>query len=240
MPMVADLDIILPMFNPQPGWSQNIITSYCRLLELSHEVSIRIILVNDGSTTPIENSHLEELQAKLPLFQYIHYPDNAGKGFAVRKGASVATAPHVIFTDIDFPYLEEDLLKIYDQLRLQEADVAWAIRKDGYYQQAPWFRRLISRTLKVMIRFLFRIPTSDTQGGLKGFSPEGLEVLKQTTVDRYLFDLELVKRASSRQGLSLVQLEAQLKPEIKFSPVGWKILFRESKNFWRIFWLKTP
>ncbi len=236
--MTHQLDIILPMYNPQPGWEQTVLKACRQICDLDPLLRFRVILVNDGSTQTIPSETISLLEDQLEHFTYLHYAVNKGKGFAVRKGAAVAKADHVIFTDIDFPYREEDLLQVYQKLKTKHADLVLSVREDDYYQQAPWMRSLISRCLKFVILSLFRIPNSDTQGGLKGFSTLGLQALKETEINRYLFDLELVKRASFNSDLKIEQVKAKLKPEVVFSQVGLNILWKESMNLWRILILK--
>jgi glycosyltransferase involved in cell wall biosynthesis len=228
------IDIILPCFNPIPGWSDNIISSYLHLQGIAPQLNIRIILVNDGSFRNVEHSDFEKLAQGLPDFQLISYDQNKGKGYAIRQGAAVADAPYVLFTDIDFPYQEEDVITVVDRLSAEQVDIVVGVRAGNYYQNAPLWRVFISKILKLMIRTLLRVKITDSQGGLKGFSQNGLAVLKSTKIDRYLFDLELIKLASRRKDLTIQPVVVNLKPQVVFAPVGLAILRREFGNFIKV------
>jgi dolichyl-phosphate beta-glucosyltransferase len=230
------LDIILPCYNPLPDWADNILDCYARLRSLDPETEFRLVLVNDGSARNVLPAEVEKLRQNISHFEYLNYSQNRGKGYAIRQGAELCRAPYVIFTDIDFPYLEEDLLRMYAHLRSGD-DLVFGTRQGNYYEKAPLYRALISKVLKFLIRLLLRTRFTDSQGGLKGFSQAGLSLLKATTIDRYLFDLELLKRASREKGLKMSSIPVSLKPHVVFAPVGLAIIRRELLNFWKILWV---
>src|SRR4051812_25692801 len=100
-----NLSIVLPMYQPRPGWEKSL-KENIELLdrEFNYSVKIQYIIVNDGG----ENEHLLSLfdvihEAKDNI-RFISYTQNMGKGYALRTGVAAATAPIVITTDLDFPY----------------------------------------------------------------------------------------------------------------------------------------
>ena len=228
------IDIILPCYNPIPGWSDNILSAYRHLQNLAPQFQLRIILVNDGSSRNVSATDFDKLTQQLPHFHCISYDQNRGKGYAIRQGAALADAPYVVFTDIDFPYLEEDLLAVINKLSAEQVDIVIGVRAGNYYTKVPTWRVFISKMLKLMIRTLLRVSITDSQGGLKGFSQKGLDVLKTTQIDRYLFDLELIKLASRRSDLNMQPVVVNLKPHVVFAPVGLAILRREFGNFIKV------
>ncbi len=232
-----NLDIILPCYNPIPNWAENIAACYGKLVQLAPDCTFRLIVVNDGSLRNVENKDVALLKSAIPNFEWVSYAENRGKGYAIRQGAALATAEHIVFTDIDFPYLEEDLLSMCEELKSKKSDLVLGIRTGNYYEKAPLYRVVISKILKIFIRFLLQTKVSDSQGGLKGFSQKGLAILKSTTIDRYLFDLELLKKASHEPGLEISSIPVTLKPHVVFAPIGLGILRREFINFLKILWM---
>jgi glycosyltransferase involved in cell wall biosynthesis len=232
-----NLDIILPCYNPIPGWAENIVTCHKKLCELAPGCVFRLIIVNDGSFRNVEEQDVAHLRASIPHFEWVSYAENRGKGFAIRQGAALAHSAYVIFTDIDFPYLEEDLLLMFEELKSKQSDLVLGIRLGNYYEKAPLYRVFISKVLKVLIRFLLQTKVNDSQGGLKGFSRKGMAILQATTIDRYLFDLELLKKASHESGLKISSVPVTLKPHVVFAPIGLNILRREFVNFLKILWM---
>ena len=119
-------------------------------------------------------------------------------------------------------------------MQSEQAYVAIGIRSEEYYTHLPKARVRISKLLRWFIKKFLRIPTDDTQCGLKGFNKKGKEVFLQTTINRYLFDLEFIFLAA-RNNLSIQTVEVQLRPEVTLSKMNWKILIQEFGNFLKIF-----
>jgi hypothetical protein len=69
---------------------------------------------------------------------------------------------------------------------------------------------------------------------LKGFNQRGKEIFMQTSINRYLFDLEFVF-LSARKKAIIKTIEVQLRPEVTLSTMNWKILLQEGGNFLKIF-----
>ncbi|MDZ4844870.1 MAG: glycosyltransferase family 2 protein [Chitinophagales bacterium] len=228
------LDIVLPCYNPQEGWTNSIVQSLGKIQGTLSDTSIRLIVVNDGSSKEIK-ADLDFLQRKIPALIIESYLDNKGKGFAVRTGVARAEADKVIYTDIDFPYEENGFLSIYDSLQKNQCDVALGIRDENYYENVPPARRFISKLLKSIIRLTLRTPTADTQAGLKGFNKKGREVFLKTTINRYLFDLEFIWLAAKQKDLRIACIPVKVKEGVLFRKMHFSILLTEAWNFLKIF-----
>src|SRR5690606_27341240 len=103
----------------------------------------QLIIVNDGSKKGITSEAAGYLQKRLNNIRIIGYPVNKGKGFALRTGVSLSAAPFVIVTDIDFPYLEENIVSFYNRLKNDETDIICGTRNDFYYRDVPPLRKKI-------------------------------------------------------------------------------------------------
>lgn len=228
------IDIVLPCYNPTKDWVASIITAYDRIQAQLPLVGLQIILVNDGSTQPISSVDIAMLQQHIPLFKYINNTINKGKGAALRTGVAASKNDICIYTDVDFPYTIPSFIKIYKALTQDNIDIAVGIKDEQYYQHVPPFRRFISKTLRWLIRHLLQISITDTQCGLKGFNKEGKKVFLQTTINRYLFDLEFICSAERKKALTLQAIPITLKEGVVFSKVNWRILATESSSFLKI------
>jgi len=229
------LDIVLPCYCPAEGWVDNIIQSVADLKVLLPELKLHIILVNDGSPTEISSQSIAALERALPAFTYVQYAINKGKGHALRMGLSKSKHEICLFTDIDFPYTIESLVAIYQTLLRGEADIAVGIKGTQYYEHLPRFRVYISKLLRFFIRSFLRISITDTQCGLKGFNKAGKAIFLQTTIDRYLCDLEFIFLADRQKQLLMKPIQVVLKPGVVFSQVSLKILMAEGLNFMKVF-----
>lgn len=228
------LDVVLPCYNPAEGWVEKVLEAWAHIHVALPDLQIGLILVNDGSTKGLEAQHLQLLQSSLPELHYIDSQPNMGKGYALRKGVQASSAELLIYTDIDFPYQEESLLAMARLLLDDKADVVVGHRSDAYYEGVPADRRRISRFLRWMLQTFLRLKVTDTQCGLKGFNAKGKAIFLQTSINRFLFDLEFVFLASNQKALRLLPTEAVLKPGVVFSHVNLKVLAREGWNFLRV------
>ena len=226
------VSIVLPCYNPSDGWLQTIAAAFHNIQK--ENIAAELIIVNDGSSKNFNEQAVKSFFAANSLVKIISYTQNRGKGYALRQGVNATQCDTVIYTDIDFPYTHESFLKIYASLKEAGTDVSIGIRSEEYYTHLPKMRVWISKFLRLMIRRFLRIPTDDTQCGLKGFNAKGKEVFLQTSIDRYLFDLEFVF-LSARKKLTLKKVVVELRPGIELSYMRWGVLMQEFGNFLKIF-----
>ncbi|MEL6255181.1 MAG: glycosyltransferase family 2 protein [Bacteroidota bacterium] len=233
--MNASLDIVLPCYNPAEDWAERVIEGYEQIVERLPEEQVHLILVNDGSSIPLAKVDIDKLKKVIPSLDFLDIEVNQGKGSALRSGVSKSKAPICIFTDIDFPYRTQSFLKIFQLLKQEEVDIAIGIKDRSYYSHLPWLRIQVSKFLRFLARTFMRISITDTQCGLKGFNAKGRKVFLQTTIKRYLADLEFIFLSDRRKDLSMKSVEVSLRPGIIFSKVNPRILFAEGINFLRVF-----
>ena len=98
--------MVLPCYNPPSDW-EKVVAQSVQSIEKSGQIAIALIVVNDGSTKNVSDRSITYLKTELADFTYISYPQNRGKGYALRQGVSKVTTDLIIYTDIDFPYTEE-------------------------------------------------------------------------------------------------------------------------------------
>lgn len=225
------VSIILPCYNPPTSW-EDIIVQSIQSLESTFRSPIELIIVNDGSLVNID-AGIESIQAQLPV-RYIQLPSNKGKGYALRQGVAAASGTYIIYTDIDFPYDLPSVQKVYEALQAGN-DVVAGVKDESYYEHTPLVRKWISKLLRYAIKLFLNIRITDTQCGLKGFNQKGKNLFLQTTIDRYLFDLEFIYISSKKKhDCKLTSITAILRPGIHFRKMNYKILWQESRNFLKI------
>lgn len=230
----TSLDIILPCYNPAKHWAENIIQVFNEIQQRIQEVTINLIVVNDGSST-IDFTEIQKLKDNIPQFVNISYEVNRGKGYALREGIKTSNADICIYTDIDFPYTTNSFIKIWEELKNGKTDIAVGVKDKNYYIHVPPGRKFISKILRAGSRNILRLKISDTQCGLKGFNNKGKNIFLKTIIDRYLFDLEFIFLVSRQKVVSVIPVEIELKENIQFSSMRTGILLREGFNFLKIF-----
>lgn len=174
------------------------------------------------------------MASELPAFQYISYSENKGKGYALRKGVAESGATHCIYSDIDFPYITDSIISIYTSLTNSNHDVVVGSRGDTYYDGVPPIRIFISKMLRFFNRVFLGMKIYDTQCGLKGFNKKGKCIFLNTTIDRYLFDLEFVYLCSNSKEITIKPVKVTLKDGIVFSKMNLNILRQEGWAFLKL------
>ncbi|MCG8576979.1 MAG: glycosyltransferase [Flavobacteriales bacterium] len=213
-----------------------VVVDAVRSFEAKTGVGVSLIVVNDGSTKNVEERHISYIEKNLPTALMMSYEENRGKGYALRKGVKEAKSDLIIYTDIDFPYQEKSLIAVYESLS-QGFDVVLGHRGNDYYTNTPTGRKNISKFLRWTLKTFLRLPTDDSQCGIKAFNQRGAAVFTDTRIDRFLFDLEFIKLASRRK-MKIEKVEVELKPNVIFSKVNMGILMRESLNFVKVLFRK--
>jgi glycosyltransferase involved in cell wall biosynthesis len=232
---MTSLDIILPVYNPLPGWEEIVSGRFQSLEKALPSLKIRLFVVNDGSQTGNLDDSVPVLKTAIPDLQWISYSENRGKGYALRQGVLQSTADFIVYTDIDWPYTEESMIGLIQKL-LDNVDAVIGTRNTAYYEHLPDARKRISKMLRAFNAKLLRLKVDDTQAGLKGFRKNVKPIFLSTTINRYLFDLEFIYLLSGKKEINVIGFPISLRPGITFSKMNRKILFQEARNFLKIWW----
>lgn len=225
-----ELEIVQPLFNPRNDWVEKYLIRYKELQTIFSDVKINVIFVNDGSTKNFDEQVISSLKEKIEHLKIISYAENRGKGFAVRAGVELTKAPFVLYTDYDFPYQMPCLFKAYEQLKMGN-DVVVGIRNEEYYNHLGYKRKLVSKACNFLNKVFLKIPHTDTQSGLKGFSLKGKELMLKTNINRFLFDTEFVCRAYQNINVKVSTIDVELREGVKFTSMSFKTILNETKNF---------
>ncbi|MGV3589003.1 MAG: glycosyltransferase [Adhaeribacter sp.] len=228
--LAHQLDIVLPCYNPAKDWAATVMASLTHLQQCLPDTELFVYLVNDGSTTGITPTDIDQLRQSLKNLTYLNYAPNQGKGHALRTGVAAASHQYCIYTDIDFPYQEKDFLQIYQALRSGQADLVAGVRDKAYYTHIPDVRARVSRLFRFVLKKTIKLPLYDTQCGLKGFNRRGRELFLKTVTKRYLFDFEFILLAA-KAPISVSTVQVTLKPNITFGALSFRILVTESLSY---------
>jgi glycosyltransferase involved in cell wall biosynthesis len=193
--MMPDLSIVVPAFDEQ----QRLGDSLARIVDYvnSEKLSAEVIVVDDGS----DDRTAEIAEKELALHpnaasRVIRYPQNRGKGFAVRTGLLAATADIALFTDADLSTPIEELHKLIDPIMRDEIDVAFgsrALDRSLIGTHQPWRREQGGKVMNLVIKVMSGLPFYDTQCGFKAFNMKKFQpLLPLMTIDRFGFDVEFL------------------------------------------------
>lgn len=222
------VDLVVPCFNPPRHWSRELVKCFKAFAGGIGE-PVRLILINDGSTRGVQKEDIVFIEQRIPLFRYLHHPQNQGKGQALRTGMQKTTAPWILTTDIDFPYENESMLRVFAALKAQ-GGLVLGNRRQNYYRNVPVFRKALSLAFRLAVKTLLNARISDTQCGLKGMDQKVKAVFLQTRIPTYLYDLEFVQMVG-KTGISVSRINVELKDSVVFNNMNSTILAREFKHF---------
>ncbi len=222
--------LVLPCYNPPAGWEQTICSRYEEFNSLSGEQA-ELVIVMDGGNQASQANAITFLEQRIKQLRLVRYSENRGKGYAIRQGVSVAAGDLIIYTDVDFPYTCASIYSIYQGLKSDEYDVGVGVKNEAYYAHVPYMRRLISRFLRFLIRIFLSMPVTDTQCGLKGFRKTVAPLFLDTTIDRYLFDLEFIRNCFKTKKFRVKAIPVALNENVHFRSMDYRILLPEMLNF---------
>ena len=169
-----------------------------------------IIFSNDGSRDGCDRA-VEEMN--LPCVSVIGYPDNRGKGYAVRKAMLAAKGDIVMFTDADLAYGTDVIKRVYDTFAQNpDADMVIGSRnlsKDGYEGYTA-IRRLASKAYIKVLCIVGGFRLSDSQCGCKAFRADAVKkIFPKCEVDRFAFDFECILWAV-KYGMKIVEMPVKI------------------------------
>ena len=232
MPLPSPPRLVIPCYNPPHDWAVTLVRRVEALRKNLAVPNLPITIVNDGSTRDVAETDRELIQRELGDVQWLVHETNRGKGAALRTGVAASAGPCVV-TDVDLPYTVESTAAVCRAL-MTGADVVLGHRGEDYYNRVPPARRAISKTFRWVLRHVMRFPISDTQCGLKGFNDRGRALFLNTTIDRFLFDMEFVMLISHHKELQVELVNARLNEGVRFSRMNYRVLLRESANFLKV------
>jgi len=230
---LVTVDLILPLYNPKKEWETDII----RQLDVFYDkvedyFDIRLILVNDGSTIPITN----EAAAILKKFHnslIVEYQQNKGKGHALRAGVEASTGDIILYTDHDIPYTYGSMIEMLNLLHNDIPEVVIGHRDENYYKDLPWIRVKISHYLKTINRFILGLNTDDTQCGLKGFRKSVRHIFLETKTNRFLIDIEFLKRLK-KASVKVQVIDVKSRENVIMSTLGISTIISELYSYAKI------
>jgi glycosyltransferase involved in cell wall biosynthesis len=153
-----------------------------------------LVLCDDGSADGSRAAALA-LAAALPSVRVVGYPDNRGRGHAVRFAAATCGGDRLIFSDLDLPQTTDLGLIRALAAALDGAPVVVGSRFLGASStRRQWIRGWVGRAHRLFVRILLPgLGVRDPDAGFKGFDlawlKKAAEVCRE---DRWSWDMEIL------------------------------------------------
>ncbi len=191
-----NLSVIIPAYNEEKHIRKTVESIYQYLYgkNLEHE----ILVVSDGSTDKT-NDIVESMFSVIPTLKLIGYPENRGKGFAVRQGMLKAEGQYRLFTDADnatsidhiekmMPYFQQGYEVVIASIAIKGSVVASG--------SEPIWRRSFGKMGNLFIQLMAVPGIRDTQRGFKMVTAKAAQdIFSKATIDRWGFDIEMLALA---------------------------------------------
>lgn len=194
------LSLVIPAYNYADQIDLNV-----RLIQellTQYPESFELILVNDGSSdeTP---QRIQKLATDFSTIRVISYPNNRGKGFAVKQGVEAAKGKYVFFTDVDLPYGLDPILIGIEILNRDSVDIILGSRDLAESHDILSYdlkRKIAKKGFNMIVNWFLRLGIKDTQCGLKGFRREvALDIFSQVSREDFSFDVEVLFLAKRKK-----------------------------------------
>ncbi len=212
--MKMKISLVIPAYNEEKN-IQKTVLEYRKYLATRKE-DFEIIVVNDGST----DRTLENIKAFNDVI-CVSYPQNRGKGYAVKRGVLRATGDYIFFTDADLSFSPCCIGVALERFSQSGANIVLGERSErrkGY----PFLRRCASRTLNFLLRRMLNINVRDSQCGFKGFDKKtACEIFAEVECEGFGFDFEVLSLAEDRGKVcESIPLEFRHREGSKVNPVS--------------------
>jgi glycosyltransferase involved in cell wall biosynthesis len=177
---------------------------------LEATTGVRLLFVDDGSTDATWE-RLGSIVARAPAGRAdrLRLEKNVGKAEAVRRGLNEllrqGATDYVGFWDADLATPLEDI-PAFVQLLEERPDIQWVfgarVKLLGRAVERHSIRHVLGRVFATLTSMALALPVYDTQCGAKLFrvSPALAESLQAPFDSRWIFEVELIARASTLAG----------------------------------------
>ncbi len=201
--------LVLPTYNASDFIEQTVVRMRRFVLE---NPAWSVMFVCDGCSDDTAAKLRALIQNDGPALKAEVYERNRGKGYAVRRGLSLAGTKYRLFTDVDLAYDPDDAPKLLAMLE-EGADMVVVNRAspESTYLISPrdfsniYKRHMMSRTFNWWLRQMLPITILDTQAGFKGMTGAAWDKLAPDLYsDGFFFDTELLARAE-KLGLKVAE-----------------------------------
>jgi dolichyl-phosphate beta-glucosyltransferase len=200
------------------------------------EASWEVILADDGSTDDtVERARAIARDEKLEL-SVLSYPDNRGKGAAIRAGVLASAGETILISDTDLSTPLAEWEKLAAALRTHPIAIGSRALQDDLVRKRQSFHRvLLGRAGNRLIQLLAVPGIQDTQCGFKLFrGEEARGLFGDARIDRFAWDVEILYLAR-RRGLAIAEV-----PVLWFNSPESKVrVVRDAvQTLWDVLWIR--
>lgn len=188
------LSIVFPLYNEQKNIPKLLLVLE-EFFAKEKDFKLEIVFVNDGSTDQTEVM-IAEFSNKYPQStKLVSYPENKGKGYAVRKGMLQSSGDWRILMDADLAVDLKEIDRIRPLLNQGKHVVIGSRAVDGSVILKPQglARVFLGKGFTFFANAVSILNVSDFTCGFKAFPKEAVETFfLKSQIDRWAYDVELL------------------------------------------------
>jgi glycosyltransferase involved in cell wall biosynthesis len=202
---------------------------------LPSDCDYEIICVVDGS---LDNTEKEAKKVKPSKVTVISYPENRGKGYAVRAGMKKAHGNLISFLDAGMDISPKGIMMLMAHMEWYNADIIVGSKRHPVSRvNYPLKRKIFSTGYHYLVRILFGLPLTDTQSGIKIFRRAVVEkILPKLTIDRYAMDIEMLAIAKQMGFKRIYEAPIEVTFDKRTSRIKWSTSLRMFWDTLVVFW----
>jgi glycosyltransferase involved in cell wall biosynthesis len=236
------LSVIIPTYNEEKRIALTLLDVDRYLSKQNYDYEI--IVVSDGSKDNTVNI-IEKTKQLVKNLILIDNKENRGKGYVTRQGMLEAKGEYRLFTDADNSTKIDHLDLFWPEMKNNDIVIgSIEIKGAKIHESAQWYRRLLGRLAKYIIRFVAGLwEIKDTQRGFKLFNEKSVQaIFPKQTLSRWGFDFEILALAKKmgfkikevaidwyNPGESKVKLSSYFKTFIELLKIKWNFITNKYK-----------
>lgn len=183
------VSIIIPTFKQKKTIRKDVLRIKTVMEQLRHNFEIIVVIDGDVDGTAKEVKRIRS--KKISVYSY---PQNQGKGYAIRYGIHKAKGDIVGFIDSGMEINPNGIAMLLEHMEWYDSDIICGSKRHPASKVTyPFNRRIISKLAQIYIKILFGLEITDTQVGVKLFKKDVLrDVFPRLVVKKFAFDIEVL------------------------------------------------
>lgn len=209
------LSIIVPIYNEE----ETLPIIMERIQSVEYPIPYEMVAVDDGSS---DNSPqiLQQLSDSIQNLRVITYPENKGKGYAIRTGFQEASGDIIIIQDADLEYDPAEIPKLIEPIFGEESKVVYGSRFAGTVEGAHPFFTFGNKFLTGSTNLLFGCKLTDMETCYKALDKEVIENM-QLQQNQFGIEPEITANIL-KQGYTIKEIPISYAAREEGKKITWK------------------
>lgn len=229
------LSVIVPAYKQEKTIKNDLINIDKVLSKGLKDYDYEIICVVDGI---LDDTEKEAQKVKLNHVKVFSYPQNMGKGYAIRYGMTRARGQLISFLDAGREISPSGIMMLMAHMEWYNADIVVGSKRHPVSRvNYPFFRHVMSIGYHALVKIMFDLPLTDTQSGIKIFKRTVVEkILSRLLVKRYAMDIEMLAVAKYVGFTRIFEAPIEVKFDKSTSAIAWKTIFKMAWDTLAVFY----